>query len=126
MQLFKLRCAQGATPIEQINEDYNKAVKIGQYRLGQEAIFYPGFPGPWYLPFASVTKALTRNTSLPLTGCCGKALPMVRLRLYYGNQEGFMDFMFEKPEEANRALDQLLASHPDVPYERETRPLSAL
>ena len=73
-----------------------------------------------------MTKALTRNTSLPLTGCCGKALPMVRLRLYYGNQEGFMDFMFEKPEEANRALDQLLASHPDVPYERETRPLSAL
>ena len=126
MQLFKLRCAQGVAPIEQINEDYHQAIKIGQYRIGKEAIFYPGFPGTWYLPFASVTKALTRNASLPLTGCCGKALPMVRFRLYYGNQEGFMDFMFEKPEEANKALDQLLSSYPEIPYERETRPLSSL
>lgn len=123
MPLFKLHCIAGAEPISNINDDFNQAEKLAQYKLGKEAIFYPGFPGTWYLPFASVTKALTRNASLPLTGCCGKALPMVRFRLYYGTQGAFIDFMLEKQEEANKALDQILAFNPELPYEREERPL---
>ncbi len=89
------------------------------------ALYFPAFPGTQYLAFSSLTRALTRNTSLPLTGCCGKALPMVRLRLYYDG-ESYQDFLFEKAPEANRVLDDLHALCPDTPIERETRPLSAV
>lgn len=123
MPIFKLHCIAGANPLTNIKTDYETSEKLGQYKIGKEAIFYPGFPGTWYLPYASATKALTRNASLLLTGCCGKALPMVRFRVYYGDKGAFMDFMFEKPEEANKALDQILLFNPNLEYEREERPL---
>ena len=105
--------------------DYKTSRRAEQFRFSDLAIYFPAFPGTRYLPFRAVTKALTRNTSLPLTGCCGKALPMVRLRLYYDG-EFYQDFLFEKPAEADRILDDLSALCPETPVERETRPLRAI
>ena len=50
---------------------------------------------------------------------------MTRLRLYYG-AEAYQDFMFEKREMANEALDAVLAARPDLPEEREERAHSAI
>lgn len=126
MPLFHLKSQSQRCALEHPDEDYRAARRSAQYRIGAEAIYFPAFPGTRYLPYQAVSKALTRNTSLPLTGCCGKALPMTRLRLYYDGGEVYQDFMFEKLDEANRALDALLAACPEVPAERETRPQSAI
>lgn len=105
--------------------DYKSSRRAEQFRFSQQAIYFPAFPGTKYLTFAALTKALTRNTSLPLTGCCGKALPMTRLRLYYEG-EFYQDFMFEKLPVANQVLDAIAAARPDLPIEKESRPQSAV
>ena len=125
MPLFALKSQIPGCSLDNPEQDYRSARRAGQYRIRAQAVYFPAFPGTRYLPFRAVTRALTRNTSLPLTGCCGKALPMVRLRLYYDG-ESYQDFLFEKAPEANRVLDDLHALCPDTPIERETRPLSAV
>ena len=112
-------------PLADPAEDYKTARRAEQYRVSGQAIYFPVFPGTKYLSFQALTRALTRNTSLPLTGCCGKALPMTRLRLYYDG-EFYQDFMFEKLPVANEVLDRIAALRPDLPIERETRPQSAV
>lgn len=105
--------------------DYKTSRRAEQFRVSGQAIYFPAFPGTKYLSYKALTKALTRNTSLPLTGCCGKALPMTRLRLYYDG-EFYQDFMFEKLPTANKVLDKIAAACPDIPIEREERPQRAV
>ena len=114
-----------ACPLEDPSRDYQTSRRMEQYRVSDQAIYFPAFPGTKYLSFQALTKALTRNTSLPLTGCCGKALPMTRLRLYYDG-EFYQDFLFEKLPNANKVLDAITALRPDLSIERETRPQSAI
>ena len=125
MPLIPLKSHIESCVLEDPAEDYRTARRSAQFRIGRQAIYFPAFPGTRYIPYQAVTRALTRNTQLPLTGCCGKALPMTRLRLYYG-EEAYQDFLFEKQEEANGALDAVLEARPDLPEEREARPLRAL
>ena len=126
MPLFALKSQSRRCALEDAGTDFQAARRSAQFRIGAKAIYFPAFPGTRYLPYQAVTRAVTRNTSLPLTGSCGKALPLTLLRLYYDGGEVYQDFLFEKRDEANRALDALLAARPGVPAERETRPQSAL
>ena len=113
-------------PLEDPAGDYKTARRAEQYRFSALAVYFPAFPGTQYLSFASLTRALTRNTSLPLTGCCGKALPVTRLRLYYDGGEFYQDFPFEKLACANQVLDAVAAARPELPLEREERAQSAI
>ena len=122
MALFALKSVSASVALQDAESDYRAARRMGQFRLGAQAIYFPAFPGTRYVPYAAVTRALTRNTALPLTGSCGKSLPMVRLRLYYDG-EFYQDFLFEKAEQADTALDAVAAARPELPLERETRPL---
>ena len=44
---------------------------------------------------------------------------MVRFRMFYDG-EFYQDFMFDKLEDANTALDILHTARPDIPLERES------
>lgn len=125
MPLFMPKPLSKSHPLEDPAADYKTARRAEQYRVSSQAVYFPAFPGTQYLSFQSLTKALTRNTSLPLTGCCGKALPMTRLRLYYDG-EFYQDLLFEKRPNANQVLDDIAAARPDLPVEREERPQSAI
>ena len=111
--------------LEDPAEDYRLSRRVEQYRVSEKAIYFPAFPGTKYLSFRALTKALTRNTSMPLTGCCGKALPVTRLRLYY-EEDFYQDFTFEKLSHANQVLDSIAACCPELPIERETRAQRAI
>ena len=126
MAIFMPRPLAKSHPLEDPAGDFKTARRAEQYRVSGQAIYFPAFPGTQYLSFRSLEKALTRNTSLPLTGCCGKALPMTRLRLYYDGGEFYQDFMFEKLPAANQVLDGIAALRPELPIEREERPQSAV
>ena len=125
MPLFTPKPLSKSHPLEDPAGDYRTALRAEQFRFSKRAIYFPAFPGTQYLAFQSLTKALTRNTSLPLTGCCGKALPMTRLRLYYDG-ELYQDFLFEKLPNANRVLDEIAAACPELPVEREERSQSPI
>ncbi len=126
MALFAPKPLAKTCPLEDPAGDYKTARRAEQYRFSGQAVYFPAFPGTQYLSFASLTRALTRNTSLPLTGCCGKALPVTRLRLYYDGGEFYQDFTFEKLANANQVLDAIAAACPALPTEREERPQSAV
>ena len=100
--------------------DYKSAVRVEQYRMSDEAIYFAAFPGTKYLPFRAVRQAWSQKTSISLTGCCGKELPMVVVRMRY--EGGFyQNFTFEKQKSADRVLALLAERYPDVVLEPEKK-----
>ena len=120
MALLELKSMSETHKLEHAAEDYRAAKKVAQYRVGAQAAYFPAFPGNRYVPFAAVTKALSRNSSLPVKGTCGKAIPVVKVRLFYDG-EFYQEFLVERHEQADLILDALAAARPEVPIERETR-----
>lgn len=102
-----------AVTLENAKEDYKRSARAEQYRVGDEAVYFAAFPGTKYLPFAAIRQAWVQKSSLPLTGCCGKELPVVVLRTRY--EGGFYQhFTFEKSETAQRVLDILARRCPGI------------
>lgn len=120
MAIFELRSMSETAKLENAAEDFRSAVKVAQYRVSHKAVYFPAFPGNRYIPFAAATRGLAKNSSLPLTGTCGKAIPVVKVRVFYDG-EFYQEFVVEKHDQANLILDRLAAARPDIPIERETR-----
>lgn len=117
MPLFQLKSQSQTCTLPGAAEDYNASQRLAQYRLGRDAVYFPAFPGTRYVPFGAVSKVMARHTSMPLTGCCGKALPLICVRLFYDG-EFYQDFTFENKKLADRLLDAVQAARPELPVER--------
>jgi hypothetical protein len=125
MPLFELKSLSKEFNLENPSEGRKASKRVDQYRVGDQAIYFPAFPGDQYLPFSAVASALSRNTAISVKGTCGKQLPMVRLRLYYDGGEFYKDFMFEKQKDADKVLDALRAFDPSLPIERDITPFGS-
>lgn len=113
---FKSICP--AVTLDHVKEDYKNSIRVEQYRVGQEALYVAAFPGTKYLPFAAIRQAWTQKSTLSLTGCCGKELPMTVLRIRY--EGGFYQhFTFENQKSAQRVLDILAERCPGILLEPE-------
>lgn len=96
-------------------DDYKAAQRIAQYRASDTAFYFPAFPFSQYLPYDAITKVWTQNSQLPLTGCCGKALPIVLLRVEYPDADGKtvqQNFQFETQALADKVLEKIIAARP--------------
>lgn len=121
MALFELKSMSGTVTLKNAAEDYRNAKRVAQYRVGEQAVYFPAFPGTRYVPYAAVTKAFARNSSLPIKGTCGKAIPVVKVRLFYDGEEFYQEFLAETHQQANTILDAVEAARPEIPIEREKR-----
>ena len=121
MGLFELKSMSAVCTLENAAEDYRSAQKVAQYRVGREAVYVPAFPGNRYVPFSAVTKAFSKNSALPVKGTCGKAIPVVKVRLFYDGDEFYQELLVETHAQANTVLDALAAARPEISIERETR-----
>ena len=99
-------------------EDYRNSTRIEQYRFGQQAIYFAGWPTTKYLPFSAIRQAWTQDSLLPVTGTCGKALPVTILRIRYKGKY-YQTFTFEKQTNARKALEILQAACPDAVFAPE-------
>ena len=100
-----------STVLEDPREDYKNGYKAEQFRVGKQAIYMAAFPGTKYLPFAAIRQAWSQDSSITVTGTCGKSLPVVVLRVRYeGNF--YQSFQFEKQSEADRVLESIAAGNP--------------
>lgn len=98
--------------------DYRNSQRIEQYRFGSEAVYMAAWPSAKYLPYTAVRQAWIQSSLLPVTGTCGKALPVTVLRLRYkGNY--YQTFTFEKQVNAQKALDIIRAGAPDAVFAPE-------
>ena len=94
--------------------DLKTAQRVEQYRFSRQAIYRKAFPGGCYLPFAAIDRAWAQDSALSLTGCCGKQLPVVVLRIR--TRDGFYEnFTFEKRASAERVLAALAQACPETP-----------
>lgn len=106
--------------LEDPKADYKTADRLEQFRVSSQAIYTAAFPGTNYLPFRAVERAWFQNTSLPLTGSCGKLLPMVVVRMKF--QGGFyQNFMLEKQSSADRLLSIMKENVPGLLLEPERK-----
>ncbi|MCI9121981.1 MAG: hypothetical protein HFG00_10740 [Oscillibacter sp.] len=121
MPIFTPRPLAPDHPLPDAAGDYKTALRAEQIRFSAQALYFPAFPGIQYLSFRALTAARTRNTSLSLTGSCGKALPVICLRLFFG-QDQHRDVLFEKASSAAQVLEAIAALRPELPIDRETRP----
>ena len=120
MALFELKSVSDIHRIENAAADHRAAAKVAQYRVSSQAVYFPAFPGDRYIPFAAVTRAISRNSGLPVKGTCGKAIPVVRVKIFFDG-EFYQEFVVERAAQANQILDALAAARPDIPIDRETR-----
>ena len=125
MPLFELKSLSQTCVLENATDDYRSARKVGQFRIGEKAAYLPGFPGTRYVPYDAVSHAWTKKTSITVKGCCGKALPMICVRLFYDG-EFYQDFMFENRKEADQLLDAVQAARPELDVERLTSDVKAI
>lgn len=120
MAIFELKSVSERVKLDNAAEDYRGAAKVAQYRVSDKAVYFPAFPGNRYVPFAAATRGLSKISSLPVKGTCGKAIPVVKVRVFYDG-EFYQEFLVEELKQANLILDRLAAARPDIPIERETR-----
>ena len=109
-----------AFPVADPKADYAAAAKVGRYRFGGEAVYFPGFPSTQYLPVAALSRAWVQKSAIAAKGCCGAQLPVYLLRVQYQG-EFYQNFTFDKPAEADRALKLLAERRPDLPLEPEKK-----
>jgi len=121
MALFALKSLSKSCGLENADAGYKASRRVEQFRLGEEAIYFPAFPGNQYLPFEALTHVKSKNTAISVTGTCGKQLPMVCVRLFYDG-EFYKDFLFEKKKSADLVLDTIAASRPELSMDRDTSP----
>lgn len=125
MPLFQIRSLSPAAALADAAADYRTARRVEQYRLSARAIYFPAFPGTRYVPFAAVTRAVAKSSSMPVKGCCGKELPVVRVRLFYDG-EFYQDFLLEKAASASRVLSAVRALRPEAEIVEEMGRRSAV
>ena len=124
MALFALKSLSKTCGLEGAGAKYKASRRVEQFRLGDEAIYFPAFPGNQYLPFEALTQVKTLNTAISVTGTCGKQLPMVCVRLSYDG-EFYKDFLFEKKKNADLVVETIRARRPELPMDLDPTPFRA-
>lgn len=113
MALFAMKSLAQSASLENVSEDYKTASRVEQFRVSDEAIYFPAFPGNQYLPFEALHYVKMRDTALSVKGTCGKQLPMTCLRLSYDG-EFYKDFLFEKRAKAEAVLERIRNRRPEL------------
>ena len=113
MALFAMKSLAQSASLENVSEDYKTASRVEQFRVSDEAIYFPAFPGNQYLPFKALQYVKMRDTALSVKGTCGKQLPMTCLRLSYDG-EFYKDFLFEKRAKAEAVLERIRNRRPEL------------
>ena len=124
MAIFRLKSLSQHDTVENAEQDRRSSTRVEQFRISNQAVYFPAFPGDQYLPFTSLHHVLSKNTAISVKGTCGKQLPMVRLRLSYDG-EFYKDFLFEKQKNVDRVLEAIAAARPDLTIVRDITPFGA-
>lgn len=100
--------------VENPAADYKSAVRIGNFRFGEEAVYIPSFPGTRYLPLSAPCRAWMQQSVIAAKGCCGAQIPIYVLRVQY--EGGFwQNFAFDRENDAEYALELIRKKDPELP-----------
>lgn len=97
--------------------DRRGATRVGQYRVGAQALYVPCFPTDQYIPFPAIRRAWSQKAQLGITGCCGKTVDVVRVRVQYDSGDAgliIQNYTLDTQAEADRMLALLAAGCPGL------------
>ena len=116
------KAMHGDNLVKDPKADYRDAVKIGNVRIGKEALYFPAFPvGAQYLPLITLNRAWVQKSSISPKGCCGGQLQVFLVRVQYGG-EFYQNLTFDREPEAQRALSLIQERLPELPGAPEGAP----
>ncbi len=95
--------------LENVKEDKKRSVAIEQYRVSKEAIYFKG----QYLPVSAIRSIQLKASTYSPSCCCGKGIPVFKLRLDYGAEKPLV-LMLEKKDNADKLIDIIQESNPAV------------
>jgi hypothetical protein len=113
------RSAVSHSSISDPAADRKGATRIGQYRVGKQALYVPFFPMDQYIPFSAIRRAWSQSAQLGVIGCCGKTVPVVRVRVQYDSGDAatglvIQNYTLDTQAEADRMLALLAAGCPGL------------
>lgn len=96
--------------IDDPGADRSNGQRIGRYHIGEKAIYVPSFPFDRYIPFEAIKRAWSQSSQLPVTGCCGKGVPVVVVCVMYDSGEAELRaerYTLDSQDEADMLLERL-------------------
>ena len=103
--------------IDNTRADRKGSVSIEQYRVSENAVYFSGK----YVPIAAIRSACIQPSLLCTTGCCGKGIPVFKLRLDHGGEKP-LALIVEKRQNAEKLLDRIRNAKPDIVVEEYVEP----
>ena len=94
--------------------DYKAAEKLGQFRIGPQAVYVPAFPGSKYIPIEALAAAWVQKGTVSSKGSCGAQFPVFVLRLKLTDGT-YQNLTFDKAAQADRALELIRSARPQLP-----------
>ena len=99
-------------------EDKKTAVKVEQFKVSDSAVY---LPRNQYMPLDAVEKMQIRHAMMNTKGCCGLSFPVYNVILF-GASEAPVKIMCEKERSADRIVELISASHPQIVFEEYIPP----
>ncbi len=90
---------EGST-IDNVREDRRDSVRVEQYRISQQAVYFNG----QYLPLSCIREASVVESSFSPTMSCGKSIPVFKIRIDYGADKPLI-LMVEKRKNADMMME---------------------
>ncbi len=91
--------------IDNVREDRRDSVRVEQYRISQQAVYFNG----QYLPLACILDASVVESSFSPGMSCGKSIPVFKIRIDYGADKPLI-LMVEKRKNAD-AMMEIIEAH---------------
>ena len=99
------------TWIDNVKADRKEAVPIEKYSVSGKALYFSGK----YLPLSAVREVRVLNSVYTPNGCCGRGIPVFKLRVDYGADKPLV-LMIEREKNVERMLAALEEGNPGPPH----------
>ena len=96
------KCIVTDDPITDVKEDRKNAVRVEQYKVSSQAIYFNG----QYLPLASIRDVQVHESSFTPGMSCGKGIPVYKLRIDYGADKPLV-LMVEKEKNVQKITEMI-------------------
>ena len=96
------KCIIPDITIDDIKEERKNSVRIEQYRVSSQVIFFNG----QYLPISEIRDVQVMESSFTPGMSCGKGIPVYKIRIDYGAEKPLV-LMVEKEKNVKAMMEKL-------------------
>ena len=93
------KCIVPGTEIENVKQDRKDSVRIEQYRVSENAVYFNGH----YLPLSCIKDVAVFESSYTPGMSCGKGIPVFKIRIDYGVEKPLV-LMVEKKKNVDTMM----------------------